>query len=183
MRTLAGGMPLEREETTMRTLGFRQEIRNQSTARGTERWASGCRLSISVTLWTVAHLRDRQGFWARLYGADLRVFFSQVFLKPPESGGPKPVHQDNFYFGPADRDRVLECLLCGLPSTRRRRRTAVCSFVDGSHREAVLPHVAPPLEYDPSVIIRVSEAYDRFMVFAVQTIGYLRLSVFPCTSR
>ena len=119
----------------------------------------------------------------RLYGADLRVFFSLVFLKPPESGGPKPVRQDNFYFGPADRDRVLECLLCGLPSTRRRRRTAVCSFVDGSHREAVLPHVAPPLEYDPSVIIRVSEAYDRFMVFAVQTIGYLRLSVFPCTSR
>ena len=56
-------------------------------------------------------------------------------------------------------------------------------FVDGSHREAVPPHVAPPLEYDPSVIIRVSEAYDRFMVFAVQTIGYLRLSVFPCTSR
>ena len=127
----------------MRTLGFRQEIRNQSTARGTERWASGCRLSISVTLWTVAHLRDRQGFWARLYGADLRVFFSQVFLKPPEAGGPKPVHQDNFYFGPADRDRVLTVWIAIDEATTEN---GCLFFVDGSHREAVLPHVAPPDE-------------------------------------
>ncbi len=35
-----------------------------------------------------------------IIGPGLSVYFSQVFFKPPEGGGPKPAHQDNFYFGP-----------------------------------------------------------------------------------
>jgi hypothetical protein len=36
-------------------------------------------------------------------GSGVSVYFSQIFFKPPGGGGPKPVHQDNFYFGPNDR--------------------------------------------------------------------------------
>lgn len=78
-----------------------------------------------------------------LIGPELRVFFSQVFLKPPEAGGPKPVHQDNFYFGPADPDRVLTVWIAIDEATTEN---GCLFFADGSHREDVLPHVAPPDE-------------------------------------
>ena len=32
-------------------------------------------------------------------GRGVSVYFSQIFFKAPEGGGPKPAHQDNFYFG------------------------------------------------------------------------------------
>ena len=41
-----------------------------------------------------------------LLGAGVSVYFSQIFFKPPEGGGPKPAHQDNFYFGPTDIEGV-----------------------------------------------------------------------------
>jgi len=78
-----------------------------------------------------------------LIGPELRVFFSQVFLKPPEAGGPKPVHQDNFYFGPADPDRVLTVWIAIDEATKEN---GCLFFADGSHREAVLSHVTPPEE-------------------------------------
>ena len=43
----------------------------------------------------------------QLIGEGVTLFFSQVFCKPPEVGGPKPVHQDNFYFAPSDTDVLL----------------------------------------------------------------------------
>lgn len=43
----------------------------------------------------------------QLIGPSISVFFSQVFMKPPEVGGPKPIHQDNFYFGPDDLEATL----------------------------------------------------------------------------
>jgi ectoine hydroxylase-related dioxygenase (phytanoyl-CoA dioxygenase family) len=42
-----------------------------------------------------------------LIGRDVIAFFSQIFFKPPQGGGPKPIHQDNFYFGPDKRDQVI----------------------------------------------------------------------------
>ena len=42
-----------------------------------------------------------------LIGPGVSVYFSQVFFKPPEGGGPKPAHQDNFYFGPNDLDGLV----------------------------------------------------------------------------
>ena len=41
-----------------------------------------------------------------LIGNKVVAFFSQIFFKPPEGGGPKPAHQDNFYFGPDQSDRL-----------------------------------------------------------------------------
>lgn len=96
-----------------------------------------------------------------LIGPDLRVFFSQVFLKPPEAGGPKPVHQDNFYFGPADRDRVLTVWIAIDEATTEN---GCLFFADGSHREAVLPHVAPPDE--PFNLQLPAETADRFEMTA-----------------
>jgi phytanoyl-CoA hydroxylase len=52
----------------------------------------------------------------RILGAGVSVYFSQVFFKAPEGGGPKPAHQDNFYFG------------------------------QGTHQGPVYDHVAPPGE-------------------------------------
>jgi len=35
-----------------------------------------------------------------LIGPGVSVYFSQIFFKAPGGGGPKTVHQDNYYFGP-----------------------------------------------------------------------------------
>ena len=43
----------------------------------------------------------------QILGAGVSVYFSQIFFKPPEGGGPKPAHQDNFYFGPTDVDGIV----------------------------------------------------------------------------
>ena len=43
----------------------------------------------------------------QLIGVGVSVVFSQIFCKAPEVGGPKPVHQDNFYFAPSDTDALL----------------------------------------------------------------------------
>jgi phytanoyl-CoA hydroxylase len=42
-----------------------------------------------------------------IIGPGVSVYFSQIFFKPPEGGGPKPAHQDNFYFGPNDLDGLV----------------------------------------------------------------------------
>ncbi|MCA9057696.1 MAG: phytanoyl-CoA dioxygenase family protein [Planctomycetaceae bacterium] len=78
----------------------------------------------------------------QLIGQGVSVFFSQVFMKAA-GGGPKPVHQDNFYFGPDDPDHTLTVWIAiddaGVDNG--------CLFYgDGSHRGAILRHVAPPGE-------------------------------------
>lgn len=42
-----------------------------------------------------------------IIGKDVVAFFSQIFFKPPHGGGPKPAHQDNFYFGPDKGDHII----------------------------------------------------------------------------
>ena len=46
----------------------------------------------------------------QLIGAGVSVLFSQIFCKAPEVGGPKPVHQDNFYFGTTS-DQIESCAI------------------------------------------------------------------------
>jgi len=76
----------------------------------------------------------------QLIGSGLRVWFSQVFLKPPGGGGPKPVHQDNFYFGPSDPDGVVTVWIALDDATSENG--CLC-FVDGSNTGPVYPHEAP----------------------------------------
>ena len=47
------------------------------------------------------------GLVEQFLGKGVSVYFSQIFFKPPEGGGPKPAHQDNFYFGPSDIEGVV----------------------------------------------------------------------------
>lgn len=78
----------------------------------------------------------------QLIGGPLSVFFSQVFMKPPGVGGPKPIHQDNFYFGPDDPDATLTVWIALDEATIENG----CLFYhDGPHHE-LIPHEAPPDE-------------------------------------
>ena len=75
-----------------------------------------------------------------LIGTGISVFFSQVFMKPPEGGGPKPVHQDNFYFGPDDQNAMLTVWIAIDDATTENGCLYYC---DGCHHGGVVEHIAP----------------------------------------
>lgn len=76
-----------------------------------------------------------------LIGRGVSVYFSQIFFKPPHGGGPKPVHQDNFYFGPADPDGMVTAWIALEDADLEN---GCLHYGDGSHRRGVVPHEAPP---------------------------------------
>jgi ectoine hydroxylase-related dioxygenase (phytanoyl-CoA dioxygenase family) len=78
-----------------------------------------------------------------LIGAGLSVCFSQIFFKAPEGGGPKPAHQDNFYFGPRDPEALVTAWIALDDATAEN---GCMSFGEGTHRGPVMAHVAPPGE-------------------------------------
>ncbi len=91
-----------------------------------------------------------------LIGPGVSVYFSQVFFKPPEGGGPKPAHQDNFYFGPNDTDGVVTAWIALDDATLEN---GCLYFGDGTNRGPVYPHVAPPdepfnLQLPPEILER-----------------------------
>jgi ectoine hydroxylase-related dioxygenase (phytanoyl-CoA dioxygenase family) len=78
-----------------------------------------------------------------LLGPGVSVSFSQVFFKPPEGGGPKPAHQDNFYFGPNDPEGVVTAWIALDDATLEN---GCLFFGEGSNQGPVHPHEAPPDE-------------------------------------
>lgn len=78
-----------------------------------------------------------------LIGPGVSVYFSQVFFKPPEGGGPKPAHQDNFYFGPTDPEGMVTAWIALDDATLEN---GCLYFGDGSNRGPVYAHEAPPDE-------------------------------------
>jgi phytanoyl-CoA hydroxylase len=79
----------------------------------------------------------------QIIGPGVSVYFSQIFFKPPEGGGPKPAHQDNFYFGPNDEEGVVTAWIALDDATLEN---GCLYFGDGSNRGPVYPHIAPPDE-------------------------------------
>jgi len=77
----------------------------------------------------------------QLIGEGVSIAFSQIFFKPPEVGGPKPVHQDNFYFGCEPRDGMVTAWVALDEATIEN---GCLWFGEGSNKGPVLPHVAPP---------------------------------------
>ena len=77
----------------------------------------------------------------QLIGQGVRVPFSQIFFKPPEVGGPKPVHQDNFYFGCDDPDGMVTAWIAMDEATVEN---GCLFFGEGTNRGPIYPHVAPP---------------------------------------
>jgi len=83
------------------------------------------------------------GLVESIIGPGVAVYFSQVFFKPPEGGGPKPAHQDNFYFGPNDEDGVVTAWIALDDATLDN---GCLYFGEGSNRGPVYAHEAPPGE-------------------------------------
>ena len=77
----------------------------------------------------------------QLIGPGLRVPFSQIFFKPPEVGGPKPVHQDNFYFG---CDAINGMVTAWVAMDEATVENGCLYFGEGTNLGPVYPHVAPP---------------------------------------
>ena len=75
-----------------------------------------------------------------LLGEGLVCFFSQIFFKPPEGGGPKPTHQDNFYFSPVDHEKIVTFWLALDTATVEN---GCLYYWKASHKQGVLPHWAP----------------------------------------
>jgi ectoine hydroxylase-related dioxygenase (phytanoyl-CoA dioxygenase family) len=78
-----------------------------------------------------------------IIGPGVTVYFSQIFFKPPEGGGPKPVHQDNYYFGPKDRDEMVTAWVALDDATVEN---GCLFFGEGTNLGPVIPHTAPPGE-------------------------------------
>jgi len=78
-----------------------------------------------------------------LIGPGLRVAFSQLFFKSPGGGGPKPVHQDDYYFGCDTPDGMVTAWIALDEATVEN---GCMFFADGSNTGPILPHVAPPGE-------------------------------------
>jgi ectoine hydroxylase-related dioxygenase (phytanoyl-CoA dioxygenase family) len=76
-------------------------------------------------------------------GPGVSVYFSQIFFKPPEGGGPKPAHQDNFYFGPTDIEGVVTAWIALDDATLEN---GCLYFGDGTNKGPVYGHFAPEAE-------------------------------------
>lgn len=76
-------------------------------------------------------------------GKGVSVYFSQIFFKPPEGGGPKPAHQDNFYFGPANPEGMVTAWVAMDDATLEN---GCLYFGDGTNLGPVYDHFAPESE-------------------------------------
>jgi len=92
----------------------------------------------------------------QLIGPDVSVFFSQVFMKPPEVGGPKPIHQDNFYFGPDDPDATLTAWIALDDATVENG----CLYYSEFNETQILPHVAP---HDEPFNLQIASEHARHL--------------------
>lgn len=73
-------------------------------------------------------------------GRGVAVYYSQIFFKPPGGGGPKPAHQDNYYFGPSDHDGVVTAWVALEDADLDN---GCLHYGRASHLKPVLPHFAP----------------------------------------
>ena len=73
-------------------------------------------------------------------GEGVSAYFSQIFFKAPEGGGPKPAHQDNFYFGPRDAQALVTAWIAFDDATVDN---GCLYFGEGSQRGPVIGHFAP----------------------------------------
>ncbi|MFC3229809.1 phytanoyl-CoA dioxygenase family protein [Marinibaculum pumilum] len=95
-----------------------------------------------------------------LIGRGVSAYFSQIFMKPPHGGGPKPVHQDNYYFGPADPDGMVTAWIALEDADLEN---GCLHYAEGSHLHGIVPHEAPP-ERPYDLLIPPARAATREMV-------------------
>ena len=95
-----------------------------------------CRSAVQALARDPRLVRLVEGF----IGPGVSIYFSQIFFKPPEGGGPKPAHQDNFYFGPSDPEGVVTAWLALDDSTLEN---GCLYFGEGTNKGPVYAHFAP----------------------------------------
>ena len=74
---------------------------------------------------------------AVLLGPDVELHHSTMHVKPPETGHPFPMHQDNAFYGHPD-NRYVDVLV-HLDDTCHEN--GEIRFIDGSHKNGALEHV------------------------------------------
>lgn len=92
-----------------------------------------------------------------LIGPGVSVYFSQIFFKPPHGGGPKPAHQDNYYFGPSDPEGVVTAWIA---LDDADEDNGCLRYGRATHLAPVLPHSAPDdrpfdLQIDDAIVERL----------------------------
>ncbi len=91
-----------------------------------------------------------------IVGRGVSVYFSQIFFKAPEGGGPKPAHQDNYYFGPTDREGVVTAWIALDDATLEN---GCLYFGNGTNQGPVYEHYAP--EGEPYNLQLPADLLDR----------------------
>ncbi len=78
---------------------------------------------------------------ATLLQADPLLLTDQIFMKPPRFGSAKPYHQDNYYFQCQPADQLLTAWVA-LDDVDAEN--GCLRYIDGSHRDGLLPHAEVP---------------------------------------
>ncbi len=91
----------------------------------------------------LAHDPRLVGLVEQAIGPGVSVVFSQIFFKAPGGGGPKPPHQDNWYFGPRDPEALITAWIAFDDASVEN---GCMYFGEGTHRAPVIEHFAPPEE-------------------------------------
>jgi phytanoyl-CoA hydroxylase len=74
---------------------------------------------------------------SELLGGEALVYADQAFLKPPGKGGPRSLHQDNWYFGLTTSDVVLTAWIA---LDDADEENGALRYRPGTHRNGVVPH-------------------------------------------
>lgn len=77
------------------------------------------------------------GAMVALLGDDVELHHSTMHVKPPSTGHPFPVHQDNAFYGHVD-NRYVDCLV-HLDDTCHEN--GEIRFTEGSHKQGPIEHV------------------------------------------
>ena len=92
-----------------------------------------------------------------LGGRKALVYSDQVFIKPPEIGGPKPYHQDNWYFGVTSSDDVITAWVALDDASEEN---GALRYIDGAHHRGLVPHTVTNIA-EPFNVNAPEEALDR----------------------
>ncbi len=93
----------------------------------------------------------------QLIGPGPRAFFSQIFFKAPGGGGPKPVHQDNYYFGPNDPESMITVWIA---LDDADEDNGCLYYGEGTNRGEIIDHTAP--EGEPFNLLIPEEVAKAF---------------------
>jgi ectoine hydroxylase-related dioxygenase (phytanoyl-CoA dioxygenase family) len=96
-------------------------------------------------------------FGSALMGRDVEFWYDQFLAKPPHLGAPTRWHQDEAYWGRNLDDRGVTCWM---PFHDVDDTNGCMHFIDGGHRDGVLPHRQPANIQSDLLFCEPDEARD-----------------------